>query len=310
MIPRIEWPEGKQLAFTVFDDPDGDTVAARKSVYPFLADLGFRTSIAVWPTGPLHSRNSPGETCTDSEYRKHLTRMQDLGFEISFHNAAPHNSTREEVIGSLEVFREYFGSYPHSAANHYNADALYWGSARLHSPFRRALYHAMTRGKNRKRFSGHIEDSPYFWGDRCSNCIRYFRNYVFRDINTLKACPYQPYYDPSRPYVRRWFSASEGAECSGFIKTISEANQDRLEQEGGMCIMYTHFGKGFVKDGKLDPRFRSLMTRLSRKRAWFAPTSILLDHLAARRGTHVISHAEIARLEWKWLAQKAVFGTS
>jgi hypothetical protein len=67
MIPKIDWPEGKQFTFTVFDDPDGDTVASRKWVYPFLADLGFRTSIAVWPIGALRERNSFGETCADKE---------------------------------------------------------------------------------------------------------------------------------------------------------------------------------------------------------------------------------------------------
>ena len=69
MTPTIVWPEGKRFSFTVFDDPDGDTVVSRKFVYPFLADLGFRTSIAVWPIGPLRERNSSGETCADKDYR-------------------------------------------------------------------------------------------------------------------------------------------------------------------------------------------------------------------------------------------------
>jgi hypothetical protein len=311
MTPQVQWPEGKKFAFTVFDDPDGDTVVSRKWVYPFLADLGFRSSIAVWPIGPLRERNSEGETCADTEYRDHLQRMQKLGFEIGYHNAAPHSCTREEVIRSLEVFREYFGNYPVSVANHYNADALYWGAARLHSKVRRGLYHVLTRGANRgSRFSGHVEGSPHFWGDICYERTRYFRNLAFRDINTLKACPYQPYYNPVRPYVREWFSASEGADCGTFVKTVSEANQDRLEEEGGMCIMYTHFGKGFAGDGKLDPEFSRLMKRLAAKPGWFAPTSTVLDHLRAQKGVHVISSGELAGMEWKWLAAKAFHGTS
>lgn len=310
MTPRIEWPDGKQFAFTVFDDPDGDTISARKLVYPFLADLGFLTTIAVWPIGPLRARNSDGETCADAEYRQHLLRMQELGFEISFHNAAPHSSTRGEIIESLEAFRNYFGHYPRSVANHYNADALYWGPARLQSPLLRGVYNLLTRGENRNRFFGHVEGSPHFWGDLCFERTRYFRNFVFRDINTLKACPHQPYHNPGRPYVREWFSASEGDDCSAFVKTISEANQDRLEEERGMCIMYTHFGKGFALNGKLNPEFRRLMTRLRKKNGWFAPTSTLLDYLNSQKGSHVASPAEIARLEWKWLANKIVYGTS
>jgi hypothetical protein len=63
------------------------------------------------------------------------------------------------------------------------------------------------------------------WGDICYERTRYFRNLAFRDINTLKACPYQRYYNPVRPYVREWFSASEGADCRSFVKTVSESRQ-------------------------------------------------------------------------------------
>ncbi len=310
MTPVIQWPEGKQFAFTIFDDPDGDTESARKWVYPFLADLGFRTSIAVWPVGPVRERNSNGETCADPAYREHAQRMQSLGFEITYHNASPHSSTRQEIIDSLEVFRDYFGDYPTAMANHYNADALYWGPARLHSRFRRGLYNALTRGQNKSRFVGQNPDSPHFWGDICYQRIRYFRNLVFTDINTLKACPYQPYHNPLRPYVREWFSSSEGTNCKVFLNTIADVNQDRLAEERGMCIMYTHTGKGFVSDGKLDPEFRRLMTRLSKMNGWFVPTSAMLDHVRAQKGPHTITSGELSRLEWKWLALKAFKGTS
>ncbi len=309
-MTRVVWPDGKRFAFTVFDDPDGDTRMSRTLVYPFLADLGFRTSIAVWPTGPIRERNCPGETCADPEYREHLLRMQARGFEISYHNAAPHSSTREETIRALDTFCDYFGAYPVSAANHFNDDALYWGAARLHSPVRRGLYSLFTRGQNSGRFSGHIESSPYFWGDLCHRHIRYFRNLVYRDINTLKMCPDQPYHDPDRPYVREWFCSSEGSVCRSYLECIGDANQDRLEEEGGMCIMYTHFGKGFGPDGKLHPEFRRLMTRLSRKNGWFVTTSTMLDYLRSVRGPKTISRSQLDRLEWKWLAAKVVHGTS
>ena len=54
-----------------------------------------------------------------------------------------------------------------------------------------------------------------------------------------------------------------------FSIRLLDANQDRLAEERGMCIMYTHTGKGFVSDGKLDPEFRRLMTRLSKMNGWF-----------------------------------------
>jgi hypothetical protein len=309
LTPQVAWPDGKTFAFTVFDDPDGDTREARQYVYPFLANLGFRTTRAVWPLGPLRERNSNGETCADPEYLEDCQRLQDQGFEIGYHCAAPHSCTREEVVESLELFRKYFGRYPSAMANHYNADAMYWGQARLSGSLRRGLYTAMTRGGNKDRFRGHLP-GPHFWGDVCREKIRYCRNLVYRDINTLKACPMMPYYDPDRPYVRAWYSSAEGAEAPAFLETINEKNQDDLEAEGGLCIMYTHFGKKFVDGGKLDPRFRQLMERLSKKNGWFAPVTTALDYLARVNGVPTITPEHRSRLEWKWLANKCFHGTS
>jgi hypothetical protein len=119
-----------------------------------------------------------------------------------------------------------------------------------------------------------------------------------------------PYFDPQRPYVHGWYASSEGADAGKFLATVAEANQDRLEEEGGCCIMYTHFGKGFCQEGKLNPAFRSLMERLSRKGGWFAPVTDVLDHIVAQRGPHTITDGERARLEWAWLSQKLRGGTS
>ena len=87
--------------------------------------------------------------------------------------------------------------------------------------------------------------------------------------------------------------------------------QDRLEEEGGACIMYTHFGNGFYQDGLLDNNFRRLMERLSQKNGWFVPVSTLLDYLREQRGEKVISPSERLLLECRWLIYKiGVGGTS
>jgi len=309
MSSGVQWPDGKRFAFTVFDDPDGSSEASRM-VYHFLAGLGFRTTMGVWPIGPIRERNCSGETCADPGYREYAAHMQSLGFEIGYHNAALHFCTREEIVRSFEAFREYFGRYPQCATNHFNTDALYWGSARLHRGWRRTVYDLATLGRQRRRFLGHDENFPYFWGDLCRQHVRYFRNFVYREIDTLKMCPRQPYFDPERPYVRGWFCSSEGTDCRSFLETISEANQDRLEEEGGMCVMYTHFGKGFAENGKLDPEFSRLMERLSRRNGWFAPVTSVLDHLSSIQGTQAIPAGELARMEWKWLRSKLLHGTT
>jgi hypothetical protein len=119
-----------------------------------------------------------------------------------------------------------------------------------------------------------------------------------------------PYHDPEKPFVRYWYASSEGANVESFVRTLSEANQDRLEQQGGACLMYAHFGHGFVTNGKLDPRFRSLMTRLSKKNGWFVPAATLLDFLREKNGGHSITSASRAAIEWRWLSRKLLRGTS
>jgi hypothetical protein len=305
----VRWPNGARFAFTVFDDPDGQSLETSSLVYRFLADLGFRTTIAVWPLAARREANSGGETCANPQYREHLMRLAGEGFEIAWHNAAPHTSTREETREGLERFRDYFGAHPLSMANHYNGEALYWGPARL-TGLRRALYLALSRFSAAGRHFGHVEGHPNFWGDYCRERIRYCRNFVFADLNTLRACPWMPYYDPLRPFVNRWFAASEGAQGPTFLKTMADQNQDRLEAEGGAAIVYTHFGHGFVDNGKLRPEFVRLMERLRKKNGWFVPATTMLDHLAAERGVCTLDDRTRARLEWRWLAEKIFRGTS
>ena len=65
--PAITWPESRLFAFTVFDDPDGQSLETTRLVYSFLAELGFRTTIGVWPLDirrePVQfTRVVPGQT--------------------------------------------------------------------------------------------------------------------------------------------------------------------------------------------------------------------------------------------------------
>jgi hypothetical protein len=117
-----------------------------------------------------------------------------------------------------------------------------------------------------------------------------------------------PYHDSQRPYVNYWFASSEGADINFFNKCISEKNQDRLEKEGGACIMSTHFAKGFYKNGVVNPRFKFLMKRLSKKNGWFVPVSTMLDYLLKIKGCHNITDKERNQLERKWLFNKIMIG--
>jgi hypothetical protein len=308
MNEPVTWPGGCRFAFTIFDDPDLQTLTGGATVYRLLEDLGFRTTKAVWVIEPPQ-RNSRGDTCQSPAYLEWVLQLQEKGFEIGYHNGAPGSLRRPDVIRSLDLFRQYFGRDPVTMANHYNEDAMYWGAARL-SGGARLAYDAVTLGR-KNRFFGHVDGHPSFWGDICRERIRYCRNFVFRDVNTLRACPHMPYADPDRPYVAGWFASSEGANCMSFIRQIADREQDKLEEEGGACIMYTHFGHHFVDSaGRLNPEFQRLMKRLAQKKVWVAPVGTVLDYLRAQRGGHVLDILERRQLERRWLKGKLLHGTS
>jgi hypothetical protein len=307
---RVRWPDGKKFAFTIFDDPDFQTPTSGRPVYEFLTDIGIRSTKGVWPG---HSGILPDNrwgTCMDPTYLEWILELQHRGFEIGWHGSSPKTSSREESREGLQRFCHLFGHSPQTMSQHYDClENVYWGDGRLSGPIHRSLYHLLTKGRNNK-FTGNIRDKPNYWSDLCSENVKYVRNFVYSDINTLAKCPLMPYHDPDRPDVNYWYASSEGANLYSFNRMISERNQDRLEADGGACIMYTHFAYGFVQDGKLDPRFRSLMERLSKKNGWFVPVARLLDWLMEQNGPITIDASQRRVLERHWLLDKIRFGSA
>ena len=300
----MNWPENKDFAFTIFDDTDNATLENVKPVYDFIDDLGFRTTKSVWPSRGNDKPVYGGDTCENPEYVRWLLLLQDRGFEIAYHMNTYHSSTRDEIIDGLLRFNDIFGHDPYSMSNHTGcSDDIYWGAGRL-SGLNRFVYNFLTGFRNSARFFGHVEGSKYFWGDVCKRLIKYCRNFVFRDINTLKQCPFMPYHDPERKYVNRWFASSDGAHLEEFNLLLKEENQDRLEAEGGCCIVYTHLSCGFYENRKLDSEFVRLMERLSKKNGWYVPVNRLLDYLMEKNGTHKLAKSQRLKLERSWLADK------
>jgi hypothetical protein len=74
--------------------------------------------------------------------------------------------------------------------------------------------------------------------------------------------------------------------------------------------MYTHFGRGFHRDGGLDPRFRALMERLSKRPGWFVPVTTLLDCIRTERGPVTLAAPQRQALERRWLAHKIRYGVA
>lgn len=310
MNRKITWPDGKSFAFTIFDDTDYATLDNVSEVYALLSDLGIATTKSVWPMRGSREALCGGATCEDKDYVAWLHQLGQRGFEIGYHMTTFHSSTREETMAGLERFHDLFGAYPKAMANHSSCEEnIYWGSDRL-TGINRMAYDVLTRFRFRGRYRGHIEGDRFYWGDLCRDKIRYVRNFVLPEINTLKVCPFMPYHDPKRPLVNYWYASSEGPEINSFNKTMSEANQDTLEEEGGACIMYAHLAVGFYEGGKVNNRFRSLMERLSRKNGWFVPVGTLLDYLLEQRGEQAITDHQRNSLERRWLRHKLLVGRS
>lgn len=306
------WPGGKQFAFTVFDDTDFSTVENTKPVYDLLAECGFRTTKSCWVREPGSGErgNCPGMTAEVTGYRNWLLDLQRQGTELGLHNVSCASSTRQQTLAGFDRFEQYFGHPPQTLANHSGVrESIYWGNHRV-TGVCRLLYNLLTRLRHTNEFDGHIESSPGFWGDICKQRVEFVRNFTFRDINTLKMCPFMPYHDPLRPYVNHWFASSDGHDLASFVSTISEQAQDRLEEEGGACIMYTHFAVGFCEQGRVDGRFAALMRRLARKNGWFVPVGDLLHHLGRRQGFHTLTRPQRRRLEFSWLWDKIHVGHS
>lgn len=311
MEKALSWPGGKRFAFSVFDDTDLATLASVAPVYALLADLGLRTTKSVWPLAGDPGRAClGGSTCAEADYRQWLLSIQDQGFEIALHGATYHTSSREETIRGLDEFRRVFGRDPVCCATHaFNAEGMYGGEARL-SGIRAVAFTLLTGFKRWRRWRGHVEGDPLFWGDVCRQRVKYYRNFVFAEIDTLGACPWMPYHDPARPWVSYWFAGTEGGDVGRFNAALSPENQDRLERSGGACIMYTHFAKGFFRDGAIDRLFRQRMERLAAKDGWFVPVGQLLDYILQTRGPLEITRRARAKLEWKWLWHKMRKGTA
>ncbi len=302
----VSWPNGHAFAFTIFDDTDWTTLRDGSVIYEFLTDLGFRITKSVWPLATTAPRTTGGDTCADPDYLKWVLALKDTGHEIGYHNATDHPSLRNETIEALEKFRDLFGEYPRVGADHGgNSEALYWGPRRL-SGWRSLAYWGIQRllQPHRPAFSGEDPGSRFFWGDICQQHISYWRNFTFAETNTLRACPEMPYHDPARPFVNRYFAATDAPRRESFLERLTTDRLDQLTAEGGACIMYTHLGVDFVVDGELDADFVDVMTRLSERNGWFAPVSEVLDLLSSQQHSRPFTAGARRRLESRWLLDR------
>jgi hypothetical protein len=298
----IPFPDGKKFAFTICDDTDMATVANVKPVYDYLDSLGLRTTKTVWvlPTNEPQDDPNLGESLSDSAYVAFILDLLEKGFEIALHGSRGGSSKRPEIIESLETYKNIIGQYPKIHINHFlNKDNLYWGAAKLNLLPLKALYCLF---KGEKEFYGHIPESEYFWGDLARQHISYVVNFSFDDINIAAVNPFVPYHDPGKAYVNYWFHTSNGSNVNEFNELLRDENLDKLEREGGVCIVYTHLAYGFCSNGILNETTKERLRKLSSRNGWFVPAGEILDYLKRiNRGSSELPLRQKVYIELRWV---------
>jgi len=301
----MQFPNGRRFAFTILDDTDDATFENIVPVYDRLRELGFRTTKTVWPLDcPEGSQEYfAAETLQRSEYLRYVQQLVADGFELASHGATMESSNRERTLRGLEFLDQHFDTTLQLYANHgENRENLYWGPKRFRTPLFQWLARTIERNRRDGYYCGDVEESEFFWGDVCRKRFRYVRNFTFASLNALSFNPEMPYAISNTPYVQYWFSTSDAPTPEIFRRRVTRSAIDRLEGEGGICILSTHFGKrGYVSNGRLDPTVDDMLRYIADKPGWLVPASEILDHLAAQQPDRNVSTLALARIEFRFL---------
>lgn len=299
------FPGGRRFAFTILDDPDDARLEDVRPVYDRLRQLGLRTTTTVWPLAPPPGAGGPGqeasgETLRRRAYRQFVRELLADGFEIGSHGASMVSSDRDRTLAGLRLLARQIGRPPRLHANHdRNRENLCWGSRRFQSRPVRLLLRLLRRAAEES--DGDANGSPRYWGDVAQRHIDYVRNFAFKHLDLRRCDPHSPYRLRSTPGVRHWFSTCGAPDVEAFLRLVTPRAVAALEEKGGVAIVSTHFGRGFARNGRLDPRVDAVLTDVARRPGWFVPVSTVLDHLRAERGAPMLGPAALLRLELRYL---------
>ena len=299
---RPTFPGGKRFAFSVFDDTDVATLDSIRPLYDLLHELGIRTTKSVWAKDYAGESDYRGSHTLENEaYADYTRELQRRGFEIGFHGATMESARRGDIEQSLATFERVTGARPAIYAAHgMNRDNLYWGVDRLAFRATRSFY-ALLKRERPGFFQGHDPESEYFWGDLARESLRYVRSFTFAEPDLLALGLPLVYRRRDTPFVSSWFLSSDAENVEEFNALLDTSRQEALEREGGLCIISTHFGKGFVEKGRVHPVTQQLLRELASRDGWFAPVSEILDRYVAEMGCPELSGLRLLSLELSWL---------
>lgn len=300
----MNFPNNKDFAFTIIDDTDYSNLKDIVPIYETLINLGFKTTRAIWPLTPKSTHfEFYGDTLENIPYRNYMLDLYSQGFEMALHSVSSGFNNRQSIIDGLALYYDIFKSYPKMQINHaHNPDNIYWGNARFTPLLSRFLGIF-----NNYSSSGHLPNSPYFWGDIHKKYIKYTRNFNFPFINTLQCDPYMPYLEKSKlSSSNYWFSCTDGGNLTNTLQLLSDRNLDELERKGGVCILYLHFSNGFSENGKINNLFHNRLREIASRNGWFVNASQLLDWLLEKKykKSQILGSRQIWKLNFKYLINR------
>lgn len=301
------YPGGRPFAFTILDDTDDATVENVRPIYDLLHELGFRTTKTAWPLDCPEGSDLffAAETLQDPHYLEFVRELTERGFELAFHGATMESSPRERTLRGLAFLDEELPVPLKIHCNHgQNLENVYWGSRRYRTLLLRLPLELAEWVAGRPRYEGHRPGSPFFWGDVCRARFRFVRNFSFATLDTLAIPPHGPYRLASTPWVNYWFNSSDAPDVAHFKRLVTRKGVAALRDAGGTCILSTHLGKGFVRDGRVDPAVEDRLRYIASLGGWLAPASDVLEHLLERRGSGELRPWTRWRLELSHLADR------
>jgi hypothetical protein len=303
------FPGGAGFAFTILDDTDDTTLENGRPIYALLRDLGFRTTKTVWPfDSPPEKRGQyfAGQTLETEGYLEWVRELAGDGFEIAFHNASMGSSPREKTIRALDVLEREFSLSSVLHCNHgENRENLYWGTRRYRTLPIAAAYAAFASRRGLPPMQGDVAASDHFWGDVARERLSYVRAFTYSTLDCSRISPFGPFFDPRKPYVRRWFNSADAPDATAFKRLVTPSSIDALARSRGWSIVSTHLGKGFYEDGRVDPEVRRTLEYLASLDGWFVPASELLDHLWAKGGGRTLGPIGRWRMEYGHVLDRA-----
>lgn len=262
---KVVWvPYPYEAGFCITDDPDASTLEQTRIVYDFLMSKSFVTTKAIWAFRPTEKCGIPaipdsalrGITLADEQYLFNCKELHENGFELCLHGASAGNNKRENTIDAFNLISEVLGSSDTFICHSKNAENIYWED-KITS---RLPFHSILRMYSKHSCEGELKESPYFWGDICNKKINQIRLFRTRYKNTLKRNPSMPYFDPNKPLVNGWFSATKRslADCA----TVEAL--ENLKKEHGLTILYQYLHRYAQQNtGQVSDQFAESIERIS-----------------------------------------------